>query len=262
MLRKGMLIHLLNRSVLSVRGVDAAAFLQATTTNDINLLKANEALYSLLLNSRGRIVHDMIIYKQDANGCFFIECDASHCGKLQNIFNMYKMHKSVIIEKSILKVFYSDSIHTGSVKDPRVASFGNRVLSENVPDGTLSDMMNYQEKRFDYGIVEGVAETSGEIPFTNKGCYIGQELTNRSMTVLEIRKRVFPFTCSDMVSGTVLNERSETVGRIIACNGRKGLALVNLKKGSTNSFQTSKGSIALCVPHWWPYNLSRKCMIK
>lgn len=31
-------------------------------------------------------------------------------------------------------------------------------------DGTLSDMMNYQEKRFDYGIVEGVAETSGEIP--------------------------------------------------------------------------------------------------
>lgn len=30
-----MLIHLLNRSVLSVRGVDAAAFLQATTTNDI-----------------------------------------------------------------------------------------------------------------------------------------------------------------------------------------------------------------------------------
>ena len=55
------------RSLISVRGRDALPLLQGVTTNDMNNLEHLKAMYSMLLNSKGRVMFDIILYHQGKN---------------------------------------------------------------------------------------------------------------------------------------------------------------------------------------------------
>jgi len=53
-----------HRKVISVTGVDAESFLQSIISNDIKCLKDDKvAMYTLLLNAKGRILYDVILVK-------------------------------------------------------------------------------------------------------------------------------------------------------------------------------------------------------
>ncbi|KAJ8672975.1 hypothetical protein QAD02_004236 [Eretmocerus hayati] len=92
------LVHLSNRSLLRLAGIETADFLQGLITNDINLLKEGAtSLYSLFLNTRGRVLYDTIIYKAQEE-TFFVECDIKVLSNLVKHLKMYKLRKKVDIQ--------------------------------------------------------------------------------------------------------------------------------------------------------------------
>lgn len=65
------------RSLVRFRGLDASKFLQNLITNDINkLTSTTQSIYSMVLNSRGRLVDDVILHSSHGDD-YLIEIDAS-----------------------------------------------------------------------------------------------------------------------------------------------------------------------------------------
>ena len=86
------------RSLISVEGVDSAKFIQNLITNDVHLLNGVDlkSLYAMVLNNRGRILYDVLVYKPDANQTnYLIEVDAKHIDEAMRFFNTYKIKKKV-----------------------------------------------------------------------------------------------------------------------------------------------------------------------
>ncbi|CAG9529557.1 unnamed protein product [Cercopithifilaria johnstoni] len=263
----GIIYNLRHRGLLRARGKEVFQFLQALVTNDIRRLADGRAQYALLLNSRGRIVEDLILYRQADE--ILIESDRNNQSKLRKLLEMFKVHKDVTIkEETESCVYHADNITNDilGIEDPRVPSFGKRIISKSLPDNQTIDENAYQERRFDFGIPEGPSELAGELPLfmnadimhgvsTNKGCYLGQELTSRALNAPEIRKRLLPFTCRSMVTGSLVNKQGSRTGRVIACTGRKGLALVPISRNVplTTHFQSeNEEDIEVFLPSWWP----------
>lgn len=46
-----------------VTGKDAGKFIQYLMTNDINVLKDNEVLYTFMCNEDGGVIDDLLVYK-------------------------------------------------------------------------------------------------------------------------------------------------------------------------------------------------------
>jgi aminomethyltransferase len=62
---------------VSIAGPGAEAAVARLTTNDVGRLRDGQAQYSLLLNERGGIIDDLIVYRLDAQ-CFFIVVNAAN----------------------------------------------------------------------------------------------------------------------------------------------------------------------------------------
>ncbi|VDK68296.1 unnamed protein product [Litomosoides sigmodontis] len=264
-MRAGIIYNLRHRGLLRAKGKDTFQFLQALVTNDIRRLEDGRAQYALLLNSRGRIVEDLILYRQADE--ILIESDRSSQSKLRKLLEMFKVHKDVTIEEETgSRVYHADNVtnDTPGIEDPRVPSFGKRILSKTLPDDQTTNENAYRERRFDFGIPEGPNELAGELPLfmnadimngisANKGCYLGQELTARALNAPEIRKRLLPFTCRSMITGPLISSKGERAGRVIACTGSKGLALVPVSRNiPLTYFQSKSENIEVFLPSWWP----------
>ena len=65
---------------IEVRGAGALEFCQALTANDVARLQIFQAQYNLLLNERGGVVDDVIVYRVKADA-YFICVNASNCDK-------------------------------------------------------------------------------------------------------------------------------------------------------------------------------------
>lgn len=268
MMTSGKIFNLANRGVLCLEGKEVVKFLQGLVTNDVRRLENGKAQYALILNHRGRIVEDLILYRQA--GGILIESDRKNQSKLRKLLEMYKMHKDVTISESSLSVYHAEC-HTSiaGVVDPRVPSFGKRILSETIPTFQLANETEYTERRFEFGIPEGPGELAEELPLfmnadimngvsTNKGCYLGQELTAQALNAPEIRKRALPFRCPRMVHGSLISSEGRREGKVVACNGRKGLALVPFSRIDTRKhFRTESDEIEIFIPSWWPINYAR-----
>ena len=88
------------RAVFSVRGPDAAAFLQGYVT--VNLLTHRQTgAYGALLNAQGRVLGDVFVYPEvDAGGGepeYLIDCDFSLMDRLAKHLNMFKLRSKVKI---------------------------------------------------------------------------------------------------------------------------------------------------------------------
>uniref|UniRef100_A0A915BPX7 Aminomethyltransferase folate-binding domain-containing protein n=1 Tax=Parascaris univalens TaxID=6257 RepID=A0A915BPX7_PARUN len=135
---KRSLVHLVQRALLVVKGADSRQFLQGLTTNDLRLLHKSGALYTLLLNNRGRIEYDLIVY-EGVDG-LLVECDNQRRDALKRLLEVYRMHKAVSIEKCGMNVFFVENVYDGAVVDPRVPAFGSRLLSDGLPGYLFFDI--------------------------------------------------------------------------------------------------------------------------
>ena len=68
---------------VEVSGVDAAAFLQRITTNDVDALAPGRAQYSLLPNPTGGVIDDIIVYRRPAPNAdrYMVVVNASNAAK-------------------------------------------------------------------------------------------------------------------------------------------------------------------------------------
>lgn len=113
--------------------------------------------------------------------------------------------------------------------DPRLRSLGCRVIcpenSLQIEEQTINLKIkseDYEAIRMLYGVPEGPHEVKNTFPLNmnfqhlngisfNKGCYIGQELTQRTYHTGVIRKIAMPFICTNKLTYLVGDEDSGTI---------------------------------------------------
>ncbi|CAF1258680.1 unnamed protein product [Rotaria magnacalcarata] len=189
-------IPLDNRSLIKVHGDDTSKFLQGLITNDIENFKNTNAIYSMLLNARGRILYDMIIYNHQLNkSSYLIEISQNAVADFMRILGTYKLRKQVNIEDvteayriwSILACQKEVHSNTNDLRDslnfktrqgliigqsdPRHPSLGVRLITErqsqldNLVDycSISNDISIYKKWLYQHGIAEGTEDIpSGE----------------------------------------------------------------------------------------------------
>jgi len=284
-------VSLTNRSIIQVNGRDSSKLLQGLITNDLNLLNNEKSsFYSMLLNTNGRIVYDLILYRGKEENEFLIECDKIDDGNIIELMKKYKLRSKVYFEKrtdlDVSCLFNSNHENDdkltnipGFYKDSRLAQCGFRILDSSlllsVDDLKLEcvHLNDYIKHRYQIGITEGSKEVVNGIPLEhnlawlngvsfNKGCYIGQELVARTHHVGVIRKRIMPIVFSSDINEnicgkSVVNEKEKSVGKVIGHSGNVGVGLLRLKEvdAATNlSVNVGNGflSVSYVKPDWWP----------
>lgn len=207
------------RSLIRLAGSGQMKLLQGLTTNDCMKFESDEdqkIMYANWLSNKGRVWFDLFIYKYQDH--YLLELDSVYKNKLLLMLKLHNLEKQVLVEGTKLEVGHtneiitdavesSDSVHDDVSKtlfaDPRVKNFGHRVISENLNFEDFGE--NYTHERYLNGIAEGCGEIKHDkslplcfnldwqngVSFT-KGCYLGQELTQRTHFTGLVSKRVLP----------------------------------------------------------------------
>jgi len=271
-----------SRSLILVRGNDRIPFLQSIITNDIQNLEVLKTLYSFMLNAKGRVMFDILLYDL-GNDEILIECDRELSPKVFKHMSMYKIRKKVELVKDpdyqighLLGNLGDGDAYDYKLNgkdlsfwDPRQLKFGKRTLKpiENVITASLDD---YTDARYQIGIAEG----SNEIEFGksfpleynldhlsgisfHKGCYLGQELTARTFHTGVTRKRIVPVQLpSDAVPlpsevTEFRNAKGRRAGKLI-CSNQNGNSLAMLRVENIDKPITlGDHTIEIGAPSWW-----------
>jgi folate-binding Fe-S cluster repair protein YgfZ len=187
------------RSLISVRGPDSPTYLQNLITNDIRLLNKNtlnngenetqqqnkSSLFAMILNNRGRIMYDTIIYKnqnstndQINESEYFLEIDSRFVQDALRLFKMLKVKKKVEVGEAdknlkllsivnennkLLDLNESSNFNESQVivKDPRYSSLGYRAIiktDHNLKSNNLISILSLfiSEKNISYFLLLGL----------------------------------------------------------------------------------------------------------
>ncbi|KAF0992541.1 hypothetical protein HZS_5940 [Henneguya salminicola] len=286
------LYQILSRQLLFLTGTDVYPFLQKLLTNDIEKLKIqdNSILYNCLLNTKGRIVADIFVYRAKNN--IFMDCDYSQLDQLLTYFKRYKMRQDIEFHIIDEWKIYQSLFHTKNYSntdvlvfpDPRAQCLGNRFFVKNIDLYKYNVMheIDFVNHRYKEGICEGREITGTDaipheynmdilnaLSFT-KGCYLGQELVTRTQFRGKVRKRVCPFIFENPINlergdieipryvFSVFNNEIIRSGKLICFNNSKGC--VHIKLNAINSekhylaVEKDKDMIGIKIfkAKWWP----------
>lgn len=185
-------VRLSNRGHIKVVGEDSVKFLQNLLTNDVNLFHCDNlmnSLYAMMLNIKGRVLYDFILYKQEKETQgFLIECDKNAVEGILGTFKPYKLRSKVtfndvskdynswaVMEEDCvagLKRTEKDLNGVIVAKDPRVVLLGSRLVLSNGECPTeyfsnvkeISDQTPYDNRRVSLGICEGMKDIEPGMP--------------------------------------------------------------------------------------------------
>ena len=228
---KPFFCQLNNRGLIKVGGEARYDFLQGLITNDINLLKTQNCVYSCLLTPQGKFLHDFFMTEHDEE--IWLDCEGgARAEDLKKRLMIYKLRAKVTLDCDPDYTIYAclnlatEDISAANIalyKDPRHEAMGYRAydrpetlpeddaaqwdhnrIYNTVPDGSrdmppeLSTLMDYNIDR-----LNGVS--------FDKGCFIGQELTARMnyRGLVKKRLRTIKFTAPD--TGTAQNDDGVSV---------------------------------------------------
>lgn len=191
--------RLTNRSVLKLCGVELYNFLQGLVTNDIfSLRNSQNSLYTFLLNNKGRILYDALIYKV-SNTELLLECDSPVKDDIVKHIKQYCIRKKIEITPqdssvwviynnhpvdfsdsnsafrdscqslcSVIPDLQSEKIDSPNFyRDPRLIELGFRTISSSSVDVSqflidrgvnVSSSGSYRTYRYKLGVAEGVLE--------------------------------------------------------------------------------------------------------
>lgn len=179
---------LTDRKIVRIRGRDSTKYLQGIITNDMQCFndQSRRCLYTMLLNSHGRVLFDALIFSIPGEADeYFLETDEAATEGVIKHLKTYKLRAKVEVDDASKEVepwvvFSGDeSISVGAssndkilaVKDPRLGPLGMRIvvpwnqspvdilkIREHVPVTSAV----YKEERYKLGVAEGLDEiTSG-----------------------------------------------------------------------------------------------------
>lgn len=187
-----------SRKLVRLRGAESLSFLQGLVTNDTQHLSADGAaagksrrcMYALMLNSVGRVLYDLLVYRPADEDEVLVECDADARQGLLRLLQLYRLRRPVEIAPcDELDVWVAFRPFCGAVdepapaddasapdvtkgrcvvRDPRLGLLGWRVLVDAGEDLTAanpslaraggSDGPNYAQLRLRFGVGEGLRE--------------------------------------------------------------------------------------------------------
>ncbi|KFD52219.1 hypothetical protein M514_06932 [Trichuris suis] len=257
-----------SRRLLRLAGPDCLSLLQGLLTNDVTKLNDEKcsALYSLMLNVRGRILYELFLYRQGQHPTdILVECDSSVSDSLCSLLRRHVLHKKVDVQLESTKQVYwlqgADKVvptcNMGDifVPDPRLACLGARWLSEQKPNDDNEEkrlLEAYANLRYSQALPEGAIELPPDTSFPHemsadllgavsfsKGCYLGQELTSRVEHIGVVRKRLMPL-CFDPVDLPLMRlvqfnsniydstTQKSVIGRFKAAGSQYAIGLLNV----------------------------------
>ena len=229
-MKKDEIIILEDRGLIAITGDDAKEYLQNIITNDIDKVNHNNSIFSALLSSQGKYLHEFFIISCD-NG-YFLDCSNKSKEDLIGHLSKYKLRSKVEIKdfssnyvvgvlshekfkeiqsennQSTDTIFYRES---PLFIDPRKKELGARILSSLEKLHLTVKKLNlkiinssiYIEKAHSLGIPEkglinlkeqlfGLEANFEELNAIDfkKGCYVGQENTARMRLKNKLRKRL------------------------------------------------------------------------
>ncbi|KAF2369242.1 YgfZ/GcvT conserved site, partial [Trinorchestia longiramus] len=120
-------VHRSDRGLLQVGGSESGDFLQGLVTNDMTHLREGaHSMYAMVLNSQGRVLHDVIIYnnRESASGQesvenYLVEVDLKSLEQLERHLKMYRLRKKIdinVIENKKCWVLFEPSLDVASIK--------------------------------------------------------------------------------------------------------------------------------------------------
>lgn len=276
-----------HRSLIKIQGDGAYDYCQGLMTNDIYRLKTEKSLFTLLLNSKGRVLHDCLVYKMDDH--LLLECDKDAARDLVKYLKMYLLKRKLDIntldDTCIWALFSSTPINmefnsVSVFNDPRINIMGQRIISDKT-SGIRNEIflderdnnLTYQQWRYINGVAEGSELLKGQsfplemncdylngISF-NKGCYIGQELTARTYHTGVTRKRIMPLIFDETPIGLDINtdiyceselSTKRPPGKLRGICGKVGVALLRIDECLKAQRLVVGGFKAKTfVPDWW-----------
>lgn len=95
-----ILEHLSHREIVRVKGPEVAQFLQGLITNDMNHISEGHlpCMYTMFLNTKGRILHDGIVYSTRNPDTYLIECDCESAQAIEKHLKMYRIRRKIDVE--------------------------------------------------------------------------------------------------------------------------------------------------------------------
>jgi folate-binding protein YgfZ len=235
---------LADRAVLEITGADKFTFLQGIITNDIELVKKQQLIYSLILTPQGRFLFDIFFYFIDDK--LYLDCYLGRVEELKKYLKKYILRSDVQIHDTDFAVIVTNNENPRLYADPRFAKIGYRGLVKK-SEANLVDKENFyypllysyaiptphidltEERSFplDYGM-----HLLNAISFT-KGCFIGQELSarmkHRDLIRKKIVKVVSEFDLSKIVKSTEMQIGQNKVGEFLSSLGKSGIALLRIE---------------------------------
>lgn len=172
------------RSLLEIRGDDAASFLQGLITNDMGMLQTQPAIYAAMLSPQGKWQHDFFIFRKDSattrlvapraeGGDFYYYIDHAsvQSAALLKKLTLYRLRSRVELQlrddvKFSLSSDAALSDASFSFADPRHAHMPHRAwrhceqreaiqMDRHVADAPRDDDAYYHTQRVALGIPEG-----------------------------------------------------------------------------------------------------------
>jgi len=266
-------LFLKDRSLLSVGGAEASAFLQNLITTDLASLAAGEARPGALLTPQGKILFDFMIWKEGDG--FVLETDAAQADGLLKRLIMYRLRapiQIVALPAPGVTVSWDDAAAAG-VTDTRFVKAGitlTRQAGDQTAGRDVADEDTYRALRIDAGIAVSGADfplsdafphdvlmdMNGGLSF-RKGCYVGQEVVSRMQHRGTARRRVAIVSAGEDLPamGTTLVAGGKPVGTLGSVAGNRGLAVLRIDRAGEAMAEglpilAGEVPVTLTLPAW------------
>ena len=242
------------RTILSVAGEEARAFLQRVVTTDVTPLEPGRCRPGALLTPQGKILVDFLVF---ADGdTVWLDVPAIAAEALAKRLALFRLRaKAEIVVNTDLVAIWSASPFPGSAPDPRFDGRVHRgIAREGGPERSL-DALEIEAGIPAFGRDYGEAEvfpTDVNLDVHDgigwkKGCFIGQEVVSRMKRRGTIRKRSIPavFAAEAPPRGTAVMAGESKVGAISSSLGHNAIVLARLDKlGSATRYAEADGQEA------------------
>ncbi|MBY8977571.1 folate-binding protein YgfZ [Rhodobacteraceae bacterium NNCM2] len=230
------------RSVLRMRGSDAAKVLQDIVTNDVGGLDRGAAVYAALLTPQGKYLFDFFLVRD--GDTILIDAEAARAEALMGRIRMYCLRRDASIEaaETPVTLIWGGEMPEAAgaiiVADPRDAALGWRAYGAVGGDFAPADRAAYDALRLSLGVPEGGRDLLPEETYIleagferlhgvdfKKGCYVGQEVTARMKHKTELRKGLVTVQVEgEAPIGTEITANGKVAGKLLSHQGGIGLA--------------------------------------
>lgn len=258
----------LERTLISVTGPDARAFLQGLLTQDVNRLDREPVLYAALLSPQGKVSADMMLWAR-AEGAV-IDADAARGGDLLRRLSIYKLRSQVTIAdvSGAHAVLVSDAPFDGAAPDPRRAALGWRGLARAGEYASGEDWL--AARRIGEGVPDLASDAAPDEVFAaealleelngvdfKKGCFVGQENVSRMKRRATTRRKFCPieFDGPPPPPGTPVRAGETELGTVRSGLPGRALALLRLDRaleatGAGRILAAGELTVRLDPPPW------------